>query len=51
MKVPFFNYPRLFEHRKKEYQDLLTDVLSRGAYIMQKDLFEFEENLSDYLGV
>ena len=27
------------------------DVLSRGAYIMQSDLAEFEEALGAYLGV
>jgi dTDP-4-amino-4,6-dideoxygalactose transaminase len=51
MKIPFFNYQALFEQRKHQYLDVIGDVLSRGAYIMQKDLFEFEENLSDYLGV
>ncbi|WP_363228070.1 DegT/DnrJ/EryC1/StrS family aminotransferase [Bdellovibrio sp. ArHS] len=30
---------------------IINDVLARGAYIMQKDLFEFEENLAKYLGV
>ena len=49
--IPFFNYPALYEHRKQEYLDVISDVLARGAYIMQKDLIEFEEKLSDYLGV
>lgn len=30
---------------------IIHDVLRRGAYIMQKDLTEFEENLARYLGV
>ena len=51
IKVPFFNYPALFEQRKVEYTRVINDVLTRGAYIMQKDLFEFEEHLADYLGV
>ena len=51
MKIPFFNYPALFQKRKKEYQSVLNDVLERGAYIMQKDLFEFENNLAKYLNV
>ena len=50
-KIPFFNYPALFEQRKQEYLDIVGDVLARGAYIMQKDLFEFEQNLAEYLGV
>jgi len=50
-KVPFFNYPELFDQRKVEYTRIINDVLSRGEFIMQKDLFEFEEHLADYLGV
>ena len=49
--IPFFDYPNLFAERKKEYLDTIEDVLSRGAYIMQKDLLEFEEELSSYLNV
>ena len=37
--------------RKKAYENILQDVLSRGAYIMQQDLFDFEDNLAKYLGV
>lgn len=49
--VPFFNYPALFKAGEDEYMKVLHDVLSRGAYILQKDLEEFEENLEDFLGV
>ncbi len=49
--IPFFNYPALFEQRKKEYLEVIHDVLSRGAYIMQQDLFEFETQLAEYLDV
>ena len=35
---------------KKNYLSIIDDVLSRGAFIMQKDLFEFENNLKKYLG-
>lgn len=50
-KIPFFNYPALFESRKQEYLEVFSDVLARGAYIMQKDLIDFEEKLADYLEV
>ena len=40
-KVPFFDYSRLFLDDKTELIDVLEDVGSRGAYIMQKDLAEF----------
>src|SRR3546814_15029590 len=48
--VPFFNYPALFAERGDEYADTLREVMSRGAYIMQKDLIQFEEELADFLG-
>jgi len=49
--IPFFNYPALFEQRKDEYLSIVQDVLSRGAYIMQQDLIDFENDLAKYLGV
>lgn len=49
--IPFFNYPALFKQKENEIMDVLQDVLSRGAYILQKDLEQFEENLKNYLGV
>ena len=49
--IPFFNYPALFEQRKGEYLNIVQDVLSRGAYIMQQDLIDFENDLAKYLGV
>lgn len=50
-EVPFFNYAALFNSRKEKYTELLTDVLSRGAYILQNELVEFERNLAKFLGV
>lgn len=49
--VPFFNYPALFAEHREEYLRTFEDVLTRGAYIMQRDLVEFEEALGAYLGV
>lgn len=49
--ISFFNYPALFEQRREEYISAINDVCNRGAYIMQEDLINFEENLQDYLGV
>lgn len=31
--------------------EIVTDVLRRGADIMQRDLGEFDENLATYLGL
>lgn len=49
--VPFFNYPALFQRDEVEIMDTVRDVASRGAYIMQRDLVEFEERLADFLHV
>lgn len=50
-KIPFFNYPAIFSLHEAEYMEVLRDVLARGAYIMQRDLEDFERNLAGYLGV
>lgn len=49
--VPFFNYPALFKAQEKEIIDALHDVMSRGAYILQRDLEEFEDNIKELIGV
>lgn len=49
--IPFFNYPALFKKDESKLMELLRDVLSRGAFILQRDLTEFEDALKDYLGV
>ena len=46
MKIPFFDYPRLFLDKSDEYMNIFSDVASRGAFIMQDDLDIFEKNLS-----
>lgn len=50
-QIPFFNYAALFEREEKDLMPIIQDVLRRGAYIMQKDLLQFEANLGKYLGV
>ena len=49
--IPFFNYPALFRLKEKEIMNTFHDVLSRGAYILQKDLFEFEDHIKEFLNV
>lgn len=49
--IPFFDYPTLFAKQEHDLMPLIHDVLRRGAYVMQRDLTEFEENLAQYLGV
>jgi dTDP-4-amino-4,6-dideoxygalactose transaminase len=50
-QVPFFNYAALFKPHEQEIMGVLRDVMSRGAYILQRDLKDFEGNLARYLGV
>ncbi|MEO8464169.1 MAG: DegT/DnrJ/EryC1/StrS family aminotransferase [Gammaproteobacteria bacterium] len=49
--IPFFNYGALFSRQETELTNVVVDVMRRGAYILQKDLDQFEKNLSRYLGV
>lgn len=49
-KIPFFDYPRLYLDRKQDFLRIFDDVASRGAFIMQKDLSDFESDLSVFTG-
>jgi dTDP-4-amino-4,6-dideoxygalactose transaminase len=48
--VPFFNYPRAYLDDRENLMRIFDDVGHRGAFIMQKDLHEFEANLASYTG-
>ena len=48
--VPFFNYPYLFKSREEDFVRIFKEVGYRGAYILQKDLKEFEDNLAKFAG-
>ena len=50
-EVPFFNYRGAFTSIEGPLMDTIRDVISRGAFIMQKDLVEFEQACAEYLGV
>lgn len=49
--VPFFDYKAFYGNQREEFSEVIEDVLSRGAFILQKDLKDFETALADYLGV
>ncbi|MBF0424568.1 MAG: DegT/DnrJ/EryC1/StrS family aminotransferase [Magnetococcales bacterium] len=49
-KVPFFNYPHIFTHDEKGFLEVITGVGRRGAFIMQKDLSDFEKRLAAFTG-
>lgn len=50
-EVPFFNYRGAFTAVETELFDTMRDVVRRGAFILQKDLVEFEQAVAAYLGV
>jgi dTDP-4-amino-4,6-dideoxygalactose transaminase len=49
--VPFFDYPGLFAANEADYSAIFRNVCSRGAFIKQKDLAEFERELAAFLGI
>jgi len=51
MEIPFFNYPAIFTDYEDAYVEKIKDVGRRGAFIMQRDLEEFEAKLAAYLDV
>jgi len=49
--IPFFKYPDLFSKHSRELMEVFHDVSSRGAFIMQDDLSNFEARLAKYTGI
>ncbi len=49
-KIPFFNYSHVFTEEETMLLNIFTDVGRRGAFIMQADLKDFENNLAYYTG-
>ena len=48
--VPFFDYAAIYAARRDDYTAIFNDVCERGAFIKQRDLAEFEQNLATFLG-
>ena len=42
--IPFFNYPSLFKEHEEKLVDIFKTVSSKGAFIMQSELEEFESS-------
>lgn len=49
--VPFFDYPNLFLRDRDVYINALDKTLSRGAFILQREVDEFESVLAEFVGV
>jgi len=47
--VPFFDYPHVFTSLEEDLLRVFCNVGRRGAFIMQKDLADFEQNLAAVL--
>jgi dTDP-4-amino-4,6-dideoxygalactose transaminase len=50
LNVPFFNYGYLFDSSEAEFLAVVKDVGRRGAFILQRDLTDFELHLSEFVG-
>ena len=48
MKIPFFDYPQHYLEYRKEYIEILDNVLSKGRFIMQEELQDFEDQLAKF---
>jgi len=48
--IPFFNYPFVYKQHQDEILQALTDVLERGAFILQKEVEEFEDKVKKFVG-
>ena len=51
MKINFFEYQKLYLENKNQYKKIFDDVCARGAFILQKDLENFEKELAKFLKV
>lgn len=49
-QIPFFPYSELFTAQEAELLQIMGDVCRRGAFIMQKDLTDFEANIRAFTG-
>tara|TARA_B100001093_G_scaffold513078_1_gene584263 strand:+ start:3188 stop:4297 length:1110 start_codon:yes stop_codon:yes gene_type:complete len=47
--IKFFDYQSLFKAHKENLLSIFEDVASRGAFILQNDLEEFENEISKYV--
>ena len=50
MKIPFFNYQKLYVKNKEAIEEAFFSVMERGAFILQSDLEDFESALAKYTG-
>ncbi|MGE0002055.1 MAG: DegT/DnrJ/EryC1/StrS family aminotransferase [Fimbriimonadaceae bacterium] len=49
--VPFFDYKAFYSRQSDTFDQAMKGVLSRGAFILQQEVRDFEDALAGYLGV
>jgi dTDP-4-amino-4,6-dideoxygalactose transaminase len=49
-QVPFFRYPYCFNSDSEAFEKIFRTVAGRGAFIMQKELSDFESHLAAFVG-
>lgn len=50
-QIVFFDYPAVYLRFAREFHAALEDVGTRGAFINQRDIDEFENEIAAYVGV
>ena len=48
--IPFYDYPRAYLDDREKLLSIIDDVASRGAFILQKELADFESSLASFCG-
>lgn len=51
VKVPFFDWAGYYRERAGEFARIMDETASRGGFILQKDVEEFEQGLAAFIGV
>lgn len=51
LRVPFYDYRAIFQERGNELRAVFEDVCSRGAFILQGEVVEFEQRLAEFVGI
>lgn len=50
-QIAFFDYPQIYKRFEEQFDAIFKDVCSRGAFILQNDLIDFENNLAAFLNI
>ena len=48
MKIPFFDYKKLYLKDKSILNKIFKDVSSKGAFILQEEVSDFEKKITNF---